>query len=183
MGKDYNVVMFVSRNKDNSLDGFKERHKNFVTTRDTDDPRLLSEFKDFVNDGLPGELSRLYYGVNKRKNEIVNNQLVHFLIDNKDFNLAKIDAKIASLAFKRGTALTKKWMFDFDEELSLLPDFVRDVSNISGIESCKIEHHETPNGAAVIVPRGFDVRSLMEKWKNVELKRDALLCIKWIRKD
>ncbi|MGM0197385.1 hypothetical protein [Enterococcus sp. AZ180] len=183
MDKNYKVVMFVSRNKDNSsLENFKERHKNFITTRDKDDERLLSEFENFANEGLPGEMSRLYYGVNERKNEVVNNQLVHFLIDNKDFNLAKVESKIASLAFKRGTALTNKWMFDFDEDVSLLSEFVKDVSDISGIEVSDIESHKTPNGYAVIVPRGFDTREILDKWKNVELKRDAMICIKWIRK-
>lgn len=39
--------------------------------------------------------------------------------------------------------------------------------------------HKTPNGYAVVVDNGFDTRKLLEKWSNVSLKKDAMLCFAW----
>ena len=45
-----NVVLFVSRNKDNKhLETFKERKVSFVTTKDFEE--IKSQFQVFVNDG------------------------------------------------------------------------------------------------------------------------------------
>lgn len=42
-----------------------------------------------------------------------------------------------------------------------------------------IDGYKTPNGYAIIVDQRFDTRELLQKWTNVELKRDDLLCAKW----
>lgn len=42
-----------------------------------------------------------------------------------------------------------------------------------------IEIYKTPNGYAVVVDQRFDTRNLLEKWTNVTLKRDDLLCVRW----
>lgn len=45
-----NVVLFVSRNKDNkNLETFKERKVSFVTTKGFEE--IKSQFQVFVNDG------------------------------------------------------------------------------------------------------------------------------------
>lgn len=62
-----NVVLFVSRNKDNKhLETFKERKVSFVTTKDFEE--IKSQFQVFVNDGQVGEFSRMYVSVNPRSN-------------------------------------------------------------------------------------------------------------------
>ena len=65
--KPVHVVLFISRNKDNkNVSGFIERRESFITTWNAGDPRLLAEFKRFINLGLPGEVCRMYYSVNAR---------------------------------------------------------------------------------------------------------------------
>ncbi len=96
--KNLKVVLFVSRNKDNKLlVGFKERKKNFLTTKEPEE--LQKEFNAFVNDGLVGEVSRFYISVNSRDNEKIQQSLQHYLLDN-NVDMSKIDSKIASIAAK-----------------------------------------------------------------------------------
>ena len=53
------VVLFVSRNKDNKhLENFSERRNAFTTTRDFED--VKHQFQAFVNAGQIGEFSRMY---------------------------------------------------------------------------------------------------------------------------
>lgn len=81
-------------------------------------------------------------------------------------------------------------MFDYDDDLDKVDEFVEDVKKYSTVthpkqkESVPIEvvKHKTPNGYAVIVSHGFDTRELLAKWKDVGLKRDDLLCIEWSKK-
>lgn len=50
-----NVVLFVSRNKDNkTLETFKERKVSFVTTKGFEE--IKSQFQVFVDDGQVGEV-------------------------------------------------------------------------------------------------------------------------------
>ena len=42
-----------------------------------------------------------------------------------------------------------------------------------------IETYRTPNGYSIIVDQHFDTRPILSKWKNVELKRDAMICAAW----
>lgn len=192
--RDLTVVLFTSRNKDNKhLEGFRERRKAFVTTRKPD--KLISEFNAFVDEGLTDEMSRMYISVNKRSNAKTQKQLIHQLIDN-DYNLATLPQRIAAIAaLKENAADSKhlKWLFDFDptedhDTDELLNEFVDDIlyyhnNTMSKHDETRpeinIEKYKTPNGYAVIVDQRFDTRQLLEKWTNVELKRDDLLCYKW----
>lgn len=69
------VIVFMSRNKDNKeIPDFKERRKAFTVPEkslSTKDGNIVINhlFHNFVKDGKPGELSRLYMSVNKRSNE------------------------------------------------------------------------------------------------------------------
>ena len=107
--------------------------------------------------------------------------LTHFLIDNPDFNLEAISAKVAGIAAKSENALTHKWMFDFDnDDPHLAYEFMEDIKIID--ETTKPQSYKTRNGYAIVVEHGFDTRKLMEKWKEkveVELKRDDLLLVDW----
>lgn len=183
-----NVVLFVSRNKDNKgVKDFVERRKSFITHEPIYSAKLEHEFINFVKEGMPGELSRMYYSVNERNPEKIHKILMHFLIDNPDFNLCAIDSKLAGIAANKECALTKRWMFDFDiKDKEKVLEFCNDIEDISsGVDiksDVNVEVHETPNGYAVITDRGFDIRKLLEKWGNdVTLKRDDLLCYRWFR--
>lgn len=197
VNKPINVVLFVSRNKDNKhIDNFKERRNAFVTTRDKDDFRLIEEFKAFVRKGEIGEMCRMYMSVNPRSNKKTQKALLHQLID-EEYNMATIPQRIAAIAAKKENAADSKhhkWMFDFDpidgqNTNALLVEFIDDITyhhnntrtkNGEKRPRINIAPHKTPNGYAVIVDQRFDTRELLQKWTNVELKRDDLLCTKWV---
>lgn len=198
VNKPINVVLFVSRNKDNKhIDNFKERRNAFVTTRDKNDYRLVEDFKAFVRKGEIGEMCRMYISVNPRSNVKTQKALLHQLID-EDYNMATLPQRIAAIAAKKENAADSKhlkWMFDFDpiegQELDKAVDaFLNDVYYYHNNTKTKkgkkrpainIESYKTPNGYAVVVDQRFDTRELLKTWTNVELKRDDLLCTKWVR--
>lgn len=171
-GRPFHVAMFVSRNKDNDhIKNFEQRTKSFLTQKYQHE--LTDEFQDFYNKGLEGEMSRFYLSVNDRKMDKIKLDLQHYLIDHPEVNLTNIEKLIASLSMKKGTANSKKFLFDFDNnsqrEVFL---FAQDIKEI--VKEEIVHYHKTPNGFAVVVDRGFDTRELLEKWKNVELKRDGM---------
>lgn len=177
------VVLFVSRNKDNKhIENHKERRKAFITKDPMNSDYLHEKFKIFVNQGQPGETSRMYYSVNSRNEQLVYEELLHFLIANKDFNLCSLKSKLAGLAAKKENALSKKWMFDFDiNDYDKVLEFCKDITNIDNNIETTI--YKTPNGYAIITSRGFDTRTLLNKWNtDVTLKRDDLLCYMWATK-
>lgn len=170
-----NVVLFVSRKKDNKkIEGFKERRMAFLTHESIVSTKLNVQFNNFVSEGLQGEMSRMYYSVNSRNEQKVHKELLHFLIDNPAFNLCTLGAKTAGIAMRHSNAETKRWLFDFDiNNQEQLKEFVADIP-------CVATTYATPNGFAVIVDHGFDTRALLKKWgENVALKRDDLLCCGW----
>ncbi|MBO0467916.1 hypothetical protein JZO73_10275 [Enterococcus plantarum] len=171
--RQYYVAMFVSRNKDNDMvEGFKQRSRAFLTQKTPGE--LLVDFKEFYERGVPNETCRFYISVNARKYSVIYKALQHQLIDQMNLNLTNIEKLIASLSMKNGTALTNKWLFDFDDDKSLFKEFISDLSTEIDGEILKIE---TPNGYAAVVEHGFDTRELLKKWSNVELKRDAMLFV------
>ena len=174
--KDIYVCLFISRNKDNKdVPNFVERRKSFITTKHYTDPDLIREFFNFVSNGVPNEICRMYYSLNSRKKEVVHKQLLHFLIDEPNFNLCALQSKIASIAAKKECAKTKHWFFDFDiADIGKAKEFIKDIHNIDN--NIEIEYQKTPNGYAIIVSRGFDTRELLNKWsENVTLKKDDLV--------
>lgn len=192
-----NVVLFVSRNKDNKeLKDFKERRNAFVTTRDKE--QLQERFQAFVRQGQLGEMCRMYMSVNPRSNKKTQKALLHQLID-EDYNMATIPQRIAAIAARKENAEDSKylkWLFDFDpiegySTAALLVDFIDDIMHYHNQTRTKngqsrpeinIVPHKTPNGYAVVVDQRFDTRELLSKWDNVELKRDDLLCVAWDKK-
>lgn len=179
--RDMHVVLFVSRNKDNShIEDFKERRKSFITKDDMDSEHLINKYMDFVNKGQIGEMCRMYYSVNSRDEDKVYKDLLHFLIDTPDFNLCSMDSKLAGIAATNSNAKSKHWMFDFDiDDNTKMLEFVNDIYNIN--KDINVTTHKTPHGYAIIVDHGFDTRELYKKWdpKDVTLKRDDLLCVRW----
>lgn len=191
-----NVVLFVSRNKDNKdIQDFKERRNAFVTTRNHTDFRLIEDFYAFVRKGQPNEMCRMYFSVNPRSNPKTQKALMHQLIE-EQYNMATMPQRIAAIAAKKENAEDSKhlkWMFDFDpvdgENIDdLVNAFVNDINHYHNNTRTKnnekrppinIDGYKTPNGYAIIVDQRFDTRELLQKWTNVELKRDDLLCAKW----
>lgn len=196
------VIVFMSRNKDNKhIPNFKERRNAFTVPNkslDTKDGRIAVNrlFYNFVKDGKPGELSRLYTSVNKRSNEKTFIALQHEMLNGK-FNLTTMPQKIASIAARKENAYDPKnlfWLFDFDRIEGLTDDefddkiqeFVEDVKLTcflnTGINSDDLVlMRKTVTGAAVVIGDHFDTRSLLKKWPNVTLKRDDLLCVTWAK--
>ena len=194
------VIIFMSRNKDNKeIPGFKERRKAFTVSEkslSTKDGNITINrlFHNFVKDGKPRELSRLYMSVNKRSNEKTFIALQHEML-NKKFNLATIPQKIASIAARKENAYDPKnllWLFDFDRIEGLTDDefedkiqeFVEDVKSTytltkGGYLDGLMFMRKTVTGAAVVIGGHFDTRKLLKRWPNVTLKRDDLLCVTW----
>lgn len=175
MESDFNTVFFVSRNKDNKhLKGFKERSKSFLTDKPT--AELIEEFHAFVQKGVMNECSRFYVSVNPRNIPLANRKLIHFLIDNPETPPHKVNNKLVSLASTMDSALTKRWLFDYDGKESQITDFVKDVENEMK-DGLEIELYKTKSGFAVIVERGFDTRELLKNWPDVGLNRDGSLLV------
>ena len=185
------VILFKSRNKDNKhIEGFKERSNSFVSSKSYSE--LLPDFKAFVEKSIKGELCRMYISVNPRSNSKTFKALQHKMIDS-EFDLSTLPQKIASIAALKGNADDSKklkWLFDFDPIANAnikesVKEFVEDIKTCYENAQRKddtpinIEIRKTLNGYAVIVDKRFDTRSLLNKWKNTELKRDAMLCCNW----
>lgn len=175
------VVLFMSRNKDNKdIPNYKQRRKTFITKRKVDDPILQREFTKFFEDGVQGEMCRMYYSVNARNTNKIHRELLHFLIDNPEYNLCGIESKISSIAAKKECANERRWLFDFDssdtDKLSLFCENIKEIDN-----EIRVIIHKTPNGYAVITNRGFDIRKLSDDWNEfITLKKDDLLCVHWL---
>lgn len=163
------VVLFVSRNKDNKdVAGFKERKLPFLTSKT--DEETLDEFEDFVKKGVVGEMSRFYASVNTRDEDKLYKALLHYLIDNPNVKLQSITGKVASLASKPENRKTKKFLLDCDVEKNELHSILEYLMNMTNTEVFEV--YETVNGYGIITS-GFDTRELLEKFPNVELKRDG----------
>ena len=183
LGDAIDVVLFVSRNKDNrDVEGFKERREAFVTTRTPE--QLTHEFDGFVSRGVKGEFCRMYISVNPRSNTKTFKAIQHKMLDG-EFNLAVLPAKVAAVAAKKENSYYpsgKTWLFDFDpvehgNTYDAMLAFVDDLQQY--ISEDDISVHHTPNGYAILTTKHFDPRELLDKWSNVSLKRDEMLCVKW----
>lgn len=176
------VVLFVSRKKDNKhIENFVERREAFITHHNWNDEVLITKFEEFVNRGQEKEFSRMYISINERNGKTIHKELLHFLIDNPEFNLCSLGAKLAGIAAQKECALSKRWMFDFDfEDATTLYSFVEDIKRYAG--EIEIKVHKTPHGWAIITEHGFDTRELVKRWPEVGIKRDDLLCVNWKEK-
>lgn len=170
--------MFNSRNKDNKdIPGFQQRQRSFLTNKPLEE--IYPIFESFSKKGLPNEMSRMYVSVNDRNESLVKKNLQIKLIQEDNIDLTKMDSILVSIAGKPECSKTKRWLFDYDDEETRLEEFLQDLKSYSGLEESQIQTHKTPNGHAIVIDRGFDTRQLLDKWSNVELKRDSFLCIKW----
>lgn len=165
-------VMFVSRNKDNkNIEGFKERRLPFLSTKVHDKEYMANEFASFVDDGVDGEMSRVYVSVNSRNVQASKKALLHYLIENMEtYNLAALDGIAMKVAMKRQMAAEKKRLFDFDiNDETKVNEFVNDLYERGAAEDT-VEVHKTPNGYAVVINRGVDLRGLVDTMPDAKLK-------------
>lgn len=177
---DVRVVLFVSRKKDNKdIDDYVERRKSFITDLDEHDERLKQKFEDFISKGVIDETSRMYISVNPRHMPTVKNHLLHFLIDDNEFNLCSIESKLAGIAAKKECAADRRWLIDFDSlNEKDVDEFINDLCEY--VDITEIVKRRTPNGYAIITNRGFDSREIERKWfGTITIKKDDLLCVSW----
>jgi hypothetical protein len=173
------VYLMRSRNKDNSdiLD-FKERTKAILAYRENEDS-VIEAFKEFASKGVQGEQTRLYRSVNSRNEDKIREALIIRLLKYKPI-ITKLNRTLASVAQQAENRDESKWLFDFDEDTEELADcFIEDIKTLSdeNYPTDQIEKHKTPNGYAIIVPRGLDTRKLLDKWADydITLKKDEML--------
>lgn len=187
-GNDLRVILFVSRNKDNShLDSFKERKKAFLAyLNGYNIPEWLEEeFNDFVSKGQFTEMCRMYISVNARDPDKIKKDLAVKLIqDPGGIDLTKADAIVARAAAhdKNKRSDQKRWLFDWDRPIitqtedQLFNKFCEYVDGYGG----GVTVYPTPHGKAVLAEHGFDTRELATNYgEAADPKRDALLCIMW----
>ena len=172
------VITFISRNKDNIyVPKFKPRTVNFLSDKSGEE--LMKDFQSFVDKGLPHEFCRFYIGVNEVDEVKVKKELAKFLIDEAvcptNWKLESINNKMVSLAGKIENKVTKKWLFDCDTDAETVIKFADEISNRVDI----VGIYPTPHGYAVVTKRGFDTRGILEKYPDIELKKDAPLCYAW----
>lgn len=180
---DLYVYLIRSRNKDNKdVPNFKKRAKTILEYKENEE-KVFDEFYKFAADGVPGEQTRLYRSVNSRNEEKIREELVIRLLRDKP-SMTRLNRTFASVAQQVENRDESKWLFDFDvDDEEKVDDFIDDIYFYSGIENHEL--HKTPHGYAIIVPHGFDIRELMEKWKayDITLKRDELLFLDMITKE
>ena len=182
------VILFVSRNKDNShLDSFKERKKAFLAyLNGYNIPEWLEEeFNDFVSKGQFTEMCRMYISINARDPDKIKKDLaVELIQDPGGIDLTKADAIVARAAAhdKNKRSDQKRWLFDWDRPIitqtedQLFNKFCEYVDEYGG----GVTVYPTPHGKAVLAEHGFDTRELATNYgETADPKRDALLCRMW----
>ena len=187
-GNDLRVILFVSRNKDNShLGSFKERKKAFLAyLNGYNIPEWLEEeFNDFVSKGQFTEMCRMYISINARDPDKIKKDLAVKLIqDPGGIDLTKADAIVARAAAhdKNKRSDQKRWLFDWDRPIitqtedQLFNKFCEYVNEYGG----GVTVYPTPHGKAVLAEHGFDTRELATNYgETADPKRDALLCRMW----
>lgn len=160
------AILLTARKKDNP-ELKKDISKSYLSSKQ--DETILEDLDNFSKEH-PNLRLRAYVSVNTRDTEKTKRALQHALIDDT-IDLEKIESKLAGIASKPENSLTKKWLFDCDLEPGKFEDFLVDLENYY---KGSYEKYKTPNGFGVIVEHGFDTREILEKYKDVELKRDGL---------
>lgn len=178
------VYFMYSRNKDNKdVPNFKTRTKTILEYKENED-KVLKAFTKFVNEGIPGEQTRLYRSVNARNEDKIREKFMIRLLRDKP-SMTQLDRTLASVAQQTQCRIESKWMFDFDvDDDKLALGFIDDITNY-GFVFNQIEMYKTPHGYAIVVPHGFDTRELMEKWKGYDiiLKKDDMLFLAMCKAD
>lgn len=195
------VYLFVSRNKDNKElkeSGYRERRRSFLAYDSIDPAALNQRFHEFVLEGVPGEVSRMYRSVNARDPEKVRKALMIELITNDNLHIGRISSITAGIAAQKECAAEKKWLIDFDSQdpdqlHDALEDITKALMDVFRIRARRekeeksdaeleqeaaeaIAVYPTLHGYAIVTDCGFDSREFVKKWEGVaEIKKDDLL--------
>lgn len=176
------VYLIRSRNKDNKdIPNFKERVATILEYKENED-KVIEAFKSFAAEGVPSEQTRLYRSVNSRNEEKIREEFVIRLLRDKP-SMTRLNRTLSSVAQQIQNRDESKWLFDFDvDNRELVADFLSDINHFSGIKRIDMNCYKTPHGFAIVVPHGFDIRGLMEKWEDydITLKKDELLFLDMI---
>lgn len=177
------VYLICSRNKDNKdIPNFKGRVETILEYKENED-KIIEKFKNFAAKGVSGEQTRLYRSVNSRNEEKIREEFIIRLLRDKP-SMTQLNRTLASVAQQVQNRDESKWLFDFDIDDEKLADkFIHAIHSYSVTIPIKlIEKYKTPHGYAIVIPHGFDIRELMEKWKNydITLKKDELLFLDMI---
>lgn len=187
--RDLRVVLLASRRKDNKdIENFKERKIAFLAWfNGYEVPEwVMKKFVDFSRKGFYGETSRMYVSVNKRDPQKIKRALASNLIDDvlgeRSVELTRLESYVAGVAARVENKAEDKWLFDFDnndekEAQKFIDDAVKEYGE-PVLAACR-----TKNGYAILVEHGFDTRKLLDKWPNVELKKDDLLLLHYAEKE
>lgn len=73
-----------------------------------------------------------------------------------------MESIVCSIAMRKEFAMGRKWLIDFDSEsIDQINEFITELKDASGFGVEEMDIRRTPNGFAIVTPRGFDSRELM----------------------
>ena len=179
MAKEFHVVFFSSRNKDNTMvKGFQQRRRVFVTDKTIDE--LKNDFNSFVDKGQIGELSRFYYSVNSTNLELANRDLIHYLVDRPLATPSQIKNKLVSVSALNKNLNTHKWLLDCDfQDDEKLQQVKQRLIELSKDEDIIEKTGKTIHGYFIITKHGFDTRELLKEFPEITNKKNGNELVAW----
>lgn len=184
------TVVLISRNKDNKdVKGFCERKKVFLVrafepymSEQEEEFNMYDEFERFVQDGVDGEMSRLYISVNSRDAKKIQRDLFIELYD-KQLDFVSFQRKLVSIANKDENKASRNYLLDYDKD-STEEEMLKDLEEIK--EHIKhgnileiLVYKKTPNGWHIIT-NPFDIRAINKDY--ITVKKDGMLLKDYKRK-
>ena len=132
------TVMLRSRNKDNEgVKDFRERKKVFLVREfepymgeREEEVNMYDEFERFVQEGVEGEMSRLYISVNKMDEKKIQRDLFIELYD-KQMDFVSFNRKLVSIANKDDNKASRNYLLDYDKD-STEEEMLKDIEEIKG---------------------------------------------------
>lgn len=184
------TVVLNSRNKDNKgVKDFRERKKVFLVREFEpymgeieEEFNMYEEFERFVQEGVEGEMSRLYISVNSRNEKKIQRDLFMELYD-KQLDFVSFQRKLVSIANKDVNKASRNYLLDYDKDSSE-KEMLKDLEEIKG----NIKHgnileillyKKTLNGWHIIT-NPFDIRAINKDY--ITVKKDGMLLKDYKRK-
>lgn len=179
MAKEFHVVFFSSRNKDNTMaKDFKQRMRTFVTDKTVDE--LKNDFNSFVDKGQVGELSRFYYSINSTNLELANRDLIHYLVDRPLATPSQIKNKLVSVSALNKNLNTHKWLLDCDfQDEEKLQQAVQRLTELSKDEDIVEKIGKTIHGYFIITKHDFDTRKFLKEFPEIANKKNGNELVAW----
>lgn len=185
------TVVLTSRNKDNKdLKDFRERKRTFLVrefepnmNEQQEEVNMYDEFERFVQEGVDGEMSRLYISVNSRDAKKIQRDLFIELYD-KQLDFVSFNRKLVSIANKDTNKASRNYLLDYDKdstEEEMLKDIEEIKSNIKHGNMLEILlYKKTPNGYHIIT-NPFDVTAIQKDY--ITVKKDGMFLKECKRKN